>query len=75
MSEAMNKIKKIKNRILAIPAAATAIPPKPNTAATIAMRRKVSVHCNIFVLHVPKFPFHSDPNLGHSRDAAPARCF
>jgi hypothetical protein len=46
-SEATKRIKKIKNKILAIPAEAAAIPPKPNTAATNATTRKISVQRNI----------------------------
>ena len=39
---------KIQNRILAIDAAPAAIPPNPNTAATIATIKKVIVQRNIF---------------------------
>ncbi len=38
---------KIKNRILAMPAAPAAIPPNPNTAAMIAIIKKVIVQRNI----------------------------
>ncbi len=38
---------KIKNRILAILAAPAAIPPNPNTAAMIAIIKKVIVQRNI----------------------------
>ena len=39
--------KKIKNKILAIPAAPAAIPPKPNIAAMIATIKKITVQRNI----------------------------
>jgi hypothetical protein len=42
-----NKIRKIKNNILAIPAAPAAIPPKPNMAAIIATTKKIIVQRNI----------------------------
>jgi hypothetical protein len=42
----MNTTKKIKNRILAIPAAAPAIPPKPRNAAMIAIMKNVNAHRN-----------------------------
>ena len=38
---------KIKNNILAIPAAAAAIPKNPNTAAMIATTRKTTAQLNI----------------------------
>jgi hypothetical protein len=44
----------MKNRILAIPAEAAAIPPKPNTAATNATTKKISVHRNMGDLLVSK---------------------
>jgi hypothetical protein len=44
MSPIMNKTKKIKNRILAMPAAANAIPPKPRIPAMIAMMRKINAY-------------------------------
>lgn len=56
-SEAMKRMRKTKNRILAIPAEAAAIPAKPNTAATIATIRKISVQRNMTKLHVPKSDF------------------
>ncbi len=49
ISEITNNTIKIKNIILAIPAAAPAIPPKPNTAAMSAITRNVIVQRNIVV--------------------------
>jgi len=43
----MNNTRKIKNKILAIPAAPAAIPPKPNIAAIIAITKKMIVQRNI----------------------------
>jgi len=40
INERTNKITKRKNKNLAIPAAATYIPPKPNIAAIIAITKK-----------------------------------
>jgi len=45
--ERINRIRKIKNKILAIPAAPAAIPPNPKIAATIATIRKITVQRNI----------------------------
>ena len=42
-----NRIRKIKNKILAIPAAPAAIPPNPKMAATMATTRKITVQRNI----------------------------
>ena len=42
-----NNTKKIKNKILAIPAAPAAIPPKPKIAAMIATIKKMTVQRNI----------------------------
>ena len=42
-----NRTIKIKNRIFAIPAAPAAIPPNPNTAAIIAMTKKMTVQRSI----------------------------
>ena len=42
-----NNTKKIKNKILAIPAAPAAIPPKPKIAAMIATIKKITVQRNI----------------------------
>jgi hypothetical protein len=50
----MKRMRKIKNKILAIPAEAAATPPKPKTAAIIATTRKISVQRNMIELHVPK---------------------
>jgi len=47
INETINKTRKIKNKILAIDAAPAAIPPNPNTAATIATIRKITVQRNI----------------------------
>jgi len=56
-SEATKRIKKIKNKILAIPAEAAAIPPNPNTAAIKATTRKMSVQRNMGHLHIPNSMF------------------
>jgi len=42
-----NNTKKIKNKILAIPAAPAAIPPKPKIAAMMATIKKITVQRNI----------------------------
>ena len=42
-----NRIRKIKNKILAILAAPAAIPPKPKIAAIIATTKKITVQRNI----------------------------
>ena len=47
ISDRTNKIKKMKNRTFAIPAAPAAIPPNPNMAAIIATIRKIIVQRNI----------------------------
>ena len=41
--------RKRKNRNLAMPAAAEAIPVKPNNAAISAMTRKIAAHFNIWI--------------------------
>ena len=38
---------KIKNKVLAMPAAAEAITPKPNSAATIATTKNINAHLNM----------------------------
>ena len=43
----MNKTINMKNRILAIPAEAPAIPPNPKTPAMIAIIMNIIVHLNI----------------------------
>jgi hypothetical protein len=43
-SATKNRTRKMKKRILAIPAAATAMPAKPKMAAIIAITRKASAH-------------------------------
>jgi hypothetical protein len=43
----MNRIMKIKNNTLAMPAALAAIPPKPKMAAIMATIRKIIVQRNI----------------------------
>jgi hypothetical protein len=48
-SEMINKIKNMKNRIFAMPAAALTSPPNPKTAATIATTRKIRAQCNIVI--------------------------
>jgi hypothetical protein len=45
--EATNRTIKTKNKTRAIPTAAPAIPPNPNTPAISAMIRKITVHTNI----------------------------
>jgi hypothetical protein len=50
MIETRKSTMKIKKRILAIPAAATAIPPNPKSAAISAMTRKVNVQRNMCAL-------------------------
>lgn len=47
IAETINSTKKTKKRILAMPAAAPATPPKPSTAAMMAMIRNVSDHDNM----------------------------
>lgn len=47
IKESKNNTKKIKNKILAIPAAPAASPPNPSIAAIIAITRKVIVQRNI----------------------------
>jgi hypothetical protein len=63
-SDATKRIKNRKNRILAIPAEAAATPPKPNTAATNATTRKISVQRNIGDLPIPKSIFTRKHNSG-----------
>jgi len=45
--DTIKSIRKTTNRIFAIPAAVPAIPPKPKTAATRAMIRKIIAQVNI----------------------------
>ena len=45
-----NNTRKIKNRILAMPAAPAAIPPNPKIAAIIAITRKIIVQRNISLI-------------------------
>src|ERR1700676_523109 len=47
IKDTRNKMRNTKNRILAIPAAATAIPPNPKTAATIAITRNMAEYRSI----------------------------
>ena len=47
MRNTTNITKNKKNNIFAIPAAATAMPPKPNAAAIIAMIKKTSAKLNM----------------------------
>jgi hypothetical protein len=47
ISDNRNNTIKMKNKILAIPAAPAAMPPKPNTAAIIATIRNMTVQRNI----------------------------
>jgi len=47
MRDKRNRTIKMKNKILAIPAAPAAIPPKPNMAAIIATTKKITVQRNI----------------------------
>jgi hypothetical protein len=48
MKKIRQATRKIKNRSLAIPAAATAMPVNPNTAATNAITKKITAQRNIF---------------------------
>jgi len=48
MKKTRQATRKIKNRNLAIPAAATAMPVNPNTAATNAITKKITAQRNIF---------------------------
>jgi hypothetical protein len=41
---------KIKNRVLAIPAAPAAMPVNPNIAAIIAITRKIADHLSMIIL-------------------------
>jgi len=55
-SATKQRTRKMKNIILAIPAAAAAMPPKPNNAAIIAITKKASAQRNMiapFVAHDP----------------------
>jgi hypothetical protein len=45
----INIIKNKKNNIFAIPAAATEIPVKPNTAAIIAITKNMNAHDNMTI--------------------------
>ena len=45
--DSTNSIRKIKNKIFAIPAAPAAIPPNPKMAAIMATTRKITVQRNI----------------------------
>jgi hypothetical protein len=47
MSEITKRMRKIKNRILAIPAAPAASPPNPKKAAIMAMIKKTAAQYNI----------------------------
>jgi hypothetical protein len=48
--EMINRITKIQNRILAMPTAPAAMPPKPKMAAIMAMIRKTTAQPNIIKL-------------------------
>jgi hypothetical protein len=50
IKERRNNTIKIKNKILAMPAAPAAMPKKPKAPAMIAMMRKMSVQRNIWLL-------------------------
>jgi hypothetical protein len=62
--------RKMKNRILAIPAAATAIPVNPKRAAMIDTIKKIIAHLSIMLLHEVEYgisrPPRSDPNKKQS---------
>lgn len=45
----INRITKMKNKTLAIPAAPAAIPPNPNMAAITATTKKITVQRNITI--------------------------
>ena len=49
IKERTNSTRKIKNKIFAIPAAPEATPPNPNTAAIMAIMRKLTVQSSIIV--------------------------
>lgn len=49
--ERTNRIKKIKNRIFAIPAAPAAIPPNPKIPAIIAITINKRVQRNIYLIY------------------------
>ena len=49
MSETRNRTMKMKNKILAIPAAPAATPPNPKIAAMMATTRKITVQRNIIL--------------------------
>jgi hypothetical protein len=62
MSDIRKSTIKMKNKILAIELAPAAIPPKPNTAATMAIIKKITVQRNIsLVLKVKKWCCHLLP--------------
>tara|TARA_Y100000782_G_scaffold67816_1_gene73780 strand:+ start:231 stop:407 length:177 start_codon:yes stop_codon:yes gene_type:complete len=50
MKETMNSTKKTRNRIFAIPVAVPAMPPKPRTAAMMAIIRKVIAQLSMVFL-------------------------
>jgi hypothetical protein len=47
ISEITNSARKMKNRTLAISAAPTAMPVKPNTAAISAMTKNTAAYCSM----------------------------
>jgi hypothetical protein len=47
ISEITKRMRKTKNKILAIPAALAAIPPKPKKAAIMAMTKKTAAQYNM----------------------------
>lgn len=47
MAVTMTNIKNTKNKVLATDAAPAAIPPKPKTAATIAMTKNIADHLSM----------------------------
>jgi hypothetical protein len=49
INDITKRIRKMINRILAIDAAPVAMPPKPKTAAMMAIMRKVTVQRNMIV--------------------------
>src|SRR5690625_2102492 len=56
-----SRIKKMKNRIFAMPVAAPAMPPNPSTPATIAITKNTTAQYSIAPLLSVGMPFLPDP--------------
>ena len=67
MRQTRNMTRKMKNSILAIPAAAAAIPPNPKIAAMIAMIKKISAHRSIANSPCNRATFPGDAGGGRLR--------